>query len=942
MPVPGKAALLERELEKDALRAAFTRARGGEGTLILVEGSAGAGKTELSHEARLAAERARLTPLEGKGSELEQPFAFGVVRQLLEPAVLLRKQDGLFTGAAAHAARLFEVDERSSIDGDAGFEALHSLYWLVVNLVDEAPLLLSVDDCQWADRESLRFFSYLAQRIEDLPIALVLAGRPPESNEEGSGALWAQFASRPSTVALLPQPLSEPAVAELTREQLGADAAEEFCRACHVATGGNPLFVRELLTALRAAGVTPSATAADEVQAVGPAAVSRFVLHRLATLGPAASELARTVAVLGDKCELQLASRVSGLSAEASHAAADDLVRADIFARGVHLGYVHPIVRAALYEDLGPGEREARHAAAAAALAADDAAAERVTAHLLLTDPTGDARRVTILRTAAASAARHGAPGAAADPAAPGARGAARAARAGGDPGGPRQERGRRGELRGRRGASPRGAGLRCRGDAARRGGDGARAVRHARGRLLRPRRRWRRWARSPTSWSLLDPERSLVVRAELLILATIVPSVRHALPEQRRRFRDLARGDGGYEAVARLHDARERQIRGESAADVASEVEQALAAGLPASAGRNSVVMALIILRFAERYDLAHRMLDMGLEVSRAEGHATRQGIIYALRATIALERGSLRDAQVDAETGLQLVEEPHFSVGQLLAVLITVHVERGELDVADELARRGDASGVTEDRMFLDEYLIARARLRIAQGDAARGAADLQWCGERLKALGLEWQTHWRAVAAPALASLGEKDAAVRLADEQLALARRVGSPRALGLSLRARALIDDGDRRLGGLEEAVAVLEPSAGRLELARTLADLGAELGRANRRREGREASRRAMQLAGECGATALAERARADLQSGPGRRAPVELTGPGALTAAEWRVCRQVAEGHTNREVAQAVFITEKTVERHLSSIFQKLGIRSRHQLREAIGEQKQ
>jgi ATP/maltotriose-dependent transcriptional regulator MalT len=332
--------------------------------------------------------------------------------------------------------------------------------------------------------------------------------------------------------------------------------------------------------------------------------------------------------------------------------------------------------------------------------------------------------------------------------------------------------------------------------------------------------------------------------------------------------------------------------------------------------------------------------MLDVGLELARAEGQAARQGIIYALRARIALEQGALRDAQADAETGLQLVKEPHFSVGQLLAVLITVHVERGELDVADALARRGDAGGVTEDRIFLDEYLIARGRLRIAQGDAERGVADLLWCGERLKAIGLEWQGHWRAVAAPALASLGDTDTAERLAEEQLDLARRVASPVALGLSLRAQALTTDGERRLHGLEEAVAVLEPSPGRLELAHALADLGAELARSRRLREGHEVSRRAMQLARECGATALAERAQTELQSGPGRPARVELTGPGALTAAEWRVCREVAEGRTNREAAQAVFITEKTVERHLSSVYQKLGIRSRHQLREAIGEQ--
>ncbi len=139
---------------------------------------------------------------------------------------------------------------------------------------------------------------------------------------------------------------------------------------------------------------------------------------------------------------------------------------------------------------------------------------------------------------------------------------------------------------------------------------------------------------------------------------------------------------------------------------------------------------------------------------------------------------------------------------------------------------------------------------------------------------------------------------------------------------------------------LEQAVSVLESSSARLELAYALADLGRELSAANRRREGRDAQRRAMALAEQCGALALARRAMDDLRAGPGRRARLELTGPSSLTAAEWRVCRRAAAGGTNREIAGTLFVTEKTVERHLSSAYQKLGIRSRFQLQEAIGEQ--
>src|SRR5262249_12367960 len=105
---------------------------------------------------------------------------------------------------------------------------------------------------------------------------------------------------------------------------------------------------------------------------------------------------------------------VSGLNEDAARAAADDLVRADVFAGVERLGFVHPIVRAALSEDFAPGERQARHAAAADALAQDGAAPERVAAHLLLTAPTGDQGRVDVLGSAARVAAGRGAPGAAA------------------------------------------------------------------------------------------------------------------------------------------------------------------------------------------------------------------------------------------------------------------------------------------------------------------------------------------------------------------------------------------------------------------------------------------------------------------------------------------------------------------------------------------------
>lgn len=930
--------LVERERELETLREGLDRARAGEGTLLLIEGPAGVGKTALARAARAAAGQERITPLEARGSELEEPFAFGVVRQLLEPVV--NKDSGhadLFAGAAGPAARLFEPEERQPLGADVGFEALHSLYWLVVNIADQAPVLVLVDDCQWADHDSLRFLDYLAQRIEGVPVAMLLTGRPPDPAGNEAGPLWAHMASRPSAVALYPRPLSEPAAVALARERLGAEAAEEFCRACHTATGGNPLFLRELLRALDAAGIVPSAAAAGEVQAVGPAAVSRFVLHRLAALGPAAAELARTVAVLGDDSELPLAARMSGLSEDAARHAADDLVRADIFVHAERLGFVHPIVRAALYEDLAPGERQARHAAAAEALAAEGASAERLTAHLLLTAPTGDQHRVGTLRSAAVGAAHRGGPRAAAE--------CLRRALAESPA---EQERAEILAELGRyevatmqfeaaeehlRTALASGAALTTRADAASTlgrcaivsGGRSARAAADALASLAGESR--------PA-----DPERSLELGSELLAVTTAFSQLRVGLAAQLQRFRDQARGHPGFEAVARIHNAYEQLLRGEPATAAMEEVQQALATGLPRSAQSNAALLALLALRLGERYELAVQLLDAALERARQEGHATRQGILHAQRAAIALAQGSLHDARAEADTGLLLVEKSHFIALLLVAVAITVHIERGELDAAARLAQTGEAFGIA-NRAHVSDFLTARGRLRIAQGRLQEGVADLLWCGQRREARGQCWPSDWKAHAAPAVAALGDKQLAVKLAREQLAAARRVGAPGALGMSLRTAALAIGGDDRLALLREAVSVLERSSARLELAHALADLGAELSRSHRRGEGRDAQRRAIKLAGQCGATALAGRAMTELHAGPGRRARMELTGPSALTAAEWRVCRQAAEGQTNREIAQALFVTEKTIERHLSSAYQKLGIRSRFQLASALSE---
>jgi DNA-binding NarL/FixJ family response regulator len=144
-------------------------------------------------------------------------------------------------------------------------------------------------------------------------------------------------------------------------------------------------------------------------------------------------------------------------------------------------------------------------------------------------------------------------------------------------------------------------------------------------------------------------------------------------------------------------------------------------------------------------------------------------------------------------------------------------------------------------------------------------------------------------------------------------------------------------EGAHGLARLEEAVAVLEGSPARLQLAKALASLGGALRRDRRPAEAREPLRRALELAVACDAPGLAEHVRTELYASGARPRTAALAGPAALTASERRVVDRAVAGETNRDIAQALYVTPKTVEVHLSNAYRKLGIRSRRELAAAL-----
>lgn len=195
------------------------------------------------------------------------------------------------------------------------------------------------------------------------------------------------------------------------------------------------------------------------------------------------------------------------------------------------------------------------------------------------------------------------------------------------------------------------------------------------------------------------------------------------------------------------------------------------------------------------------------------------------------------------------------------------------------------------------------------------------------------------WRQVAALALRGLDRLDEARAHAQRQVAVARAYGTASLLGASLRVSALVGEREARVAGLEQAVATLACSPARLEYARALADLGIAVARDGRRAEARALLEDASERAYACGAIALADRARAELLAMGARPRRRAFSGVEALTAGERRVAAMAAAGRANREIAQGLFVTAKTVENHLGRVYHKLGIHSRNELRAVLGE---
>jgi DNA-binding CsgD family transcriptional regulator len=933
------APLLEREDYLALVEQLLVDARDGRGALLLFEGAPGIGKSRLLGATCDAAETLGIRVLSARGGELERDFSYGVVRQLFETLLAScgdEERARLLAGAAHLASPLFEYGESGgwlARGEDASHTMLHGLFWLTANLAELGPpVLLAVDDAQWCDSPSLRFLSYLSRRLEGLPVAVAACVRTGEPDVDS--AVLGALGSEPLATVVRPAPLSRRAVAQLLRERLDSHPAEEFVQTVHASCAGNPFLLNELVHAVLAERIEPTASAAARVRELGPESLSHFVLQRLRRLGPEAEALAQAVAILGEEPDPELAAALAGLDPEAARASAAELARSDVLRPRSPLAFAHPVLRAAVYADLSEADRERGHDRAAELLGHSGAPAQRVAAHLLHVPPRARASVVATLREAAQRASDEGA----ADVA------RSYLERALVEP----PDAHERADVLFELGSAELRSGL-----------PGALGHLREAHELVRGEPPSAEVALALANAHFaedvdlfeaadglqrtiegLDPNDAALrqrLEAELIMWARFDNRLYPMARERLARIADRATDDSLGGRFLMVVVASELARNGESPDRARELVHRALAGGLlRGDESWQGYIVAVAVLMSLDELDTAVRLYTELLELARRQGSAFAFAHASSFRGFALLRRGDLLDAEADARAALDAT----FPLGFTYAHLAEVLAERGELVEALhtlDLAGMPDVHHTWQTACLLDP----RARLRIASGEVAQGLADLLAAGEIIGSFGIHNPSYsaWRSQAALATLGLGDRREARRLVGDEVELARRWGSPRPLGVALRVAGLVEGGDDGLELLRESVDVLTVSPAQLERAKSFTELGAALRRVNRRAEARCFLQEGLDLAARCGAVVLAGRAHAELLATGARPRRLLRSGIDSLTPSERRVARMAAEGQTNREIAQALFVTPKTVETHLSHVYRKLGIQARSQLQGAMAE---
>ena len=935
-PVASATRLRGREPEMDALCEALDRVGAGRPALALIEGEAGIGKTRLLDTVLEDASARGMQVARGRAEELEQNRPFGLVAAAFG---CIRTSDDPRRKAVADLLASSLGGGPITVTSDPGlqFQAVDAFADLVEALALAGPLVVGLDDLQWADESSLLTLGAVVRRMAGLPVAVLGCLRPlPRSTDldRFTGRLFETDGARRIWLA----PLSAAAVHDLVADAVAAEPGPALLTEA-AGAGGNPLFVTELVGALMQEGTVQIAGGRAEVaHATLPPTLRLTVLRRLSFLSDGTIQALRAASILGSSFSLTDLVTVTGGSARELSVALTEAVQAGVVADDAQrLRFRHDLIRDAIYEDMPGSVRLGLHREAGQRLGAAGAPALQVAEHLARGARLGDAEAIRWLTQAAREAAATSPDSAA-------------------------RLLGRAVDL-----MSPADPG---------------------RDRLLVLQVGSLMWAgrlaeAEATCRVLLDRghESSIACLVRLCLAHALLADgrAREALRELQQAICSADRGDlaaaQAWESFARLSlgdldDAWSAAIEAQSAALAADDhlttsvatTSLALTAELrgdldlalrqaddalnradrsPARVGHRYPVHGArgLILADLDRFDEATSTLERGARTAEELGVRLHLPSYQVFLASVRFITGDWDEALADAQAGLELAEEVGETYTRVfcqgLRSLILVHRNdlRGARDAADTAAAELAGTG-PRHRSHWAHW--ARALVLEADGQAGEAYAVMAECWDWCAGLGLAVDY---GMLGPDLTRLAlgchdrERARAVAAAVTELAARNQV--PSLTGAALRCRGLADDDAETLAA---AVRAYQPGTRPLELAGACEDAGRAYARLGQADQARPLIEQALEIYENLDAGRYLARVEAGLREAGirrGRRGPRGRPQFGwlSLTPAEQAVASLVADGLSNPQIGDRLYISRRTVQAHLAHVFAKLDIASRAQL---------
>ncbi len=923
------------------------------GTVVSVEGEPGIGKTRLLAEVAAAADERRFLVLEGRASEaeIEVPFApfldalddylASVNPRLIKPA----DADGRNELARIFPSLAELGDRGAAAVQEERYRSHTAVRALLESLAATRPLLLVIDDLHWADSASLELVSHLIRHRPRGPIVLAIGFRPAQAPQRVRGEL-----TEVERVAL--DPLTDEQARELIESLADEAGSAEILRL----SGGNPFYLEQLAREWEAAGAFEPAEPGSERPGV-PAQVSAAIARELGRLDEGAGLMLRGAAIVGEGFDPGLAGQAAGLEPDAALAAVDELLACDLVRRTDlprRFRFRHPIVRQAVYASAPAGWQLGAHQRVAAALAERGAAPAARAHHVELSASPGDEAAIEVL-TEAGKGASARAPSAAAH----WFEAALRLL--------PDDDPGRRLGL-----LIPRARALAACGryDDSLRDLDEVLGLMPADDPVLRGRviasaakvkqlvglhgEAHRELERALEALPDQGSPEATTLKLELAAdsffggdQAAFEHWVRAALDDaERRDDRSMtAAATGLHSAALYMRDdldrARAELDRGLEL--IAALSEEELAAHL------NAYTWTALGAVLMERFDAATALLERTIEVALAAGQGHLPTLMRTTLALAQINQGRLAEAFPRLEAAVEasiLTRNPVFLVwarsmqswatmiaGDLPAALRLAELAlKGAGDdpmsataacylaetwlaggdpatARDELLARAGGEGLpTIERGFRPRGFELLARAEIDLGDLDMAAEYVKCAAEAADGLGIDGRTAdaMRARAALELAR-GKPDAAREHAElaaeaaDRAGLAIDAGRGRALAARAQAAAGDEDGARaNLEGVRDELSALGAGHYADEAAAELRALGVRVAR-GQRRGGRE--------------------------------------GLDGLSGREREVAELVAAGKRNREIADSLFLSVRTVEGHLARVFRKLEVSSRTELAARVSD---